>query len=52
MSLPMTKTQVLTFIAYMIEIRKVQAVTVSKTLSALRTLHLIGQILVIFGKST
>ena len=43
MSFPMTRKQILTFIAYMIEIRKVQAATVSKTLSAVRTLHLIGQ---------
>ena len=41
MSFPMSTKQILVFIAYMLETRKVQSVTVSKTLSALRTLHLI-----------
>jgi len=41
MSFPMKRTQILCFVAFMLEVRKVKAVTVSKTLSAIRTLHLI-----------
>ena len=37
----MTQKQILTFIAFMLECRKVKSTTVSKTLSAIRTLHLI-----------
>ena len=41
MSFPMSDRQIFVFISYMLVYRKVQSTTVSKNLSAIRTLHLI-----------
>ena len=41
MTFPMTQNQILAFVSYMLVHRKVKSNTVSKTISAIRTLHLI-----------